>query len=97
MKDYADKESDITGDYFSAGDWAAIVIPCIFALIVLILMALCGNYLYKAFNDLCETSYPVNQITESNNYTNNAKPGIFPKNSPAFAVNIQQGEPNKKT
>ena len=54
MKDYTDKESDVTGDYFSGGDWAAIIIPCIFALIVLILMALCDNYLYKTFTELCE-------------------------------------------
>ena len=96
MKDYTDKESDVTGDYFSGGDWAAIIIPCIFALIVLILMALCANYLYKTFTELCETSsFPVNQITESNNHPNIAKPGMFPNNAPGLAVNIQQSEANK--
>lgn len=96
MKDYTDKESDVTGDYFSGGDWAAIIIPCIFALIVLILMALCANYLYKTFTELCETSsFPVNQITESNNHPNIAKPGMFPNNAPGLAVNIQQSEVNK--
>ena len=92
----------ITGKHFSdiekevgGGDWAGLIIPCVFSLLGLILMALCANYLYKACSDLCETSYPVNQITESNNYPNIAQPGIFPNNAPGLAVNIQQSEVNK--
>ena len=54
-------------------------------------MVLCANYLYKTYSDLCETSYPVNQITESNI----AQPRMFPNNVPGLAVNIQQSEVNK--
>ena len=93
----------ITGKHFSdiekevgGGDWAGLIIPCVFSLLGLILMALCANYLYKTFTELCETSsFPVNQITESNNHPNIAKPGMFPNNAPGLAVNIQQSEVNK--
>ena len=89
-RDYAKVLKEVGG-----GDWAGLVIPCVFSLIGLILKALCANYLYKVCSDLCQTSYPVNQITESNNYPNIAQPGMFSNNAPGLAVNIQQSEVNK--
>ena len=95
IKDYADIEKQ-PRDPVDGGDWAAFLIPCIFSLLGLILMALCANYLCSTFAELGTTaSFPVNQITESNNYPNVGQPGIFPNNSPGLAVNIQQSEVNK--
>ena len=90
IKDYADIEK-LPRDPVNGGDWAAFLIPCIFSLLGLILMALCANYLYKAYSDLCEISYPVNQIIESNL----SQPGTSPNNATGLVVNIQQSEVNK--
>ena len=51
---------------FPANDWAAIFVPSLITLIVLPLMALVANYLYKEFTDrmnLNPTPYPVTQNT----------------------------------
>ena len=51
---------------FPSNDWAAIFVPSLITLIVLPLMALVANYLYKEFTDrmnLNPTPYPVTQNT----------------------------------
>jgi len=96
LKDYANKEKHETGDFFTVSDWSVIIVPCIFAFLLLILVILCANYLYRAFFELSETpSFPVNQITESNNYPNIAQPGMLSNKAPGLPVNIQQSEANK--
>jgi len=85
-KDYSNTLKEI-----GSNDWAELIIPCIFSLIGYITAALCANYLYKACSDLCEISYPVNQIIESNL----AQPGTSPNNATGLVVNIHQSEANK--
>ena len=62
-KDLKDSGSDET---IPSHDWAAVFVPSLITLIVLPLMALVANYLYKEFTDrmnLNPTPYPVTQNT----------------------------------
>ena len=58
-KDLKDSGSDET---IPSHDWAAVFVPSLITLIVLPLMALVANYLYKEFTDRM-TPYPVTQNT----------------------------------
>ena len=67
---YADLRKDLkdigSDETIPSHDWAAVFVPSLITLIVLPLMALVANYLYKEFTDrmnLNPTPYPVTQNT----------------------------------
>ena len=67
---YADLRKDLkdigSDETIPSHDWAAVFVPSLITLIVLPLMALVANYLYKEFTDrmnLNPTTYPVTQNT----------------------------------
>ena len=75
LKDYADIEKHVPGQYFPDHDWTAAILPGLLAFINSIITALCANVLYKIFNDDILTSvlayqnaYPVN--VNQNSITN---------------------------
>ena len=63
---YADLRKDLkdigSDETIPSHDWAAVFVPSLITLIVLPLMALVANYLYKEFTDRM-TPYPVTQNT----------------------------------
>ena len=88
-------------------EWAAVIVPCLFSFISLVVMALVANVLYKVFQDkansLPNRSSAIPTQSGVQIVPNNQKPGMFPNtngpvpqmaNNVAYPVNVQQNEIN---
>ena len=100
LKDYHDNRDKFflwINVGLSSKDWAEVAVPHVFALVCLIVMAVCANYLYKVFGDILlvpTNPIPVVQNTVSDNPAV-TQPGLFPNNNgPVYPVNIQQSQNN---
>ena len=100
-------DDDDEFDLLGGRDWACIILPEIIAFIVLVLDALCANYLYKFFRDNVPTvpeavpsPYPVQvpQTTVTVTPPNYPQPALFPPNNnpPVYPVEIRPSEQNFK-
>ena len=100
LKDYKDANDECKEMYghslWDSEDWAVAIVPAIIALICLVVMALCANYLFKVFRDIIGSpSSNVNQSTESSNIPKQNQPELFPKyQGTNYPVNIQQNDGN---
>ena len=80
IKDYANEEKNVEGKFWGNSDWAVVTVPSILTLILLVIIALCTNYLYYIFSNdkiTINFSVSVNQNTVTNNEENNIpQPGL---------------------
>ena len=94
IKDYADEEKKYEGKFWDNSDWAVVTLPSILTLILLIVMALCANYLFKISNgNINSTSFSENKNIDGDNDHSFSQPGLGNAstgiNNP---VKIQQNE-----
>ena len=94
IKDYADEEKKYEGKFWGNKDWAVVTIPSILTLILLIVMALCANYLFKIFKDnINSTAFSDNKNTTDNNDNSFSQNGLGNvSNGINNQVKIQQNE-----
>ena len=100
LKDYDDANDEYKEVYgkslWRSKDWAVAIVPALIALICLVIMALCANYLFRVFKDIISlSSSKVNQSTESSNIPQQKQNELFPNNKGKnYPVKIYQNEKN---
>ena len=100
LKDYVDFRDDFKDLYgvspWSGSDWAVVTVPLIINMIGLVVVAYCLNYLFKVFRDdeLTAPTYPVQVNPTVSGVPIAPQPGLFPNNTPAYPVNVQQNAGN---
>ena len=93
IKDYSDEEKKYEGKFWGNSDWAVVTLPSILTLILIIVMALCANYLFKIFKDnINSTVFSDNKNTVDNNDNSFSQNGLGNVNNVNNQVKIQQNE-----
>ena len=94
LEDYVNDEKRLEEKIYSKSDWAKAIIPEIIILILLVLKALCNNYLYYVFSDSkkIDLYFPkIPQSIVSNTFQNSIQPNLFPNDKgPINIVDIRQ-------